>query len=457
MEYEDLRLLPWQTTVWNSPHRFKVINCGRRAGKSTLSLLKMIDFTINQHPGSRVWYVAPTYRQAKNIMWEMLKGTIPLGGVQQMNESELICRLKNGSVIELKGADNPDSLRGVKIDLIIFDEVAFIPNWGMVWTILRPTLMDSQAECLFISTPNGFNHFKVLADTCNKRSDWKYFHYTIYDNPHIKREEIEQSKTEMTEDAFAQEMMGDFRKMEGLVFKNFQRDVHIQVLSGFETAFWLRGLDRGFTNPTAVCYIRVDKDDTWYMTDEIYQTGLTTSRLSQMLFDMDEHLGINEYELSTMDSAQASDIKELQDFGHDFLPVKKESGETNAEYVRYKIQRLYSRLELKDGKSKLYIHPRCVNTIREFEKYKYKPKKLLEQSVGDIDTIDNFNEDENPEKQNDHMPDAIGDLNVMYQHFYKKPVEKNLWDDKIRGTYVPPSPRGEEGDDAWETESISEW
>jgi PBSX family phage terminase large subunit len=436
VQYKPVYLLKWQTQVWDDAHRFKVINCGRRTGKSTLALLKMIDLAAKK-PGARIWYVAPTYRQAKNIMWQMIGDYVPEAMIAKKNEQELTVVMSNGTVIELKGADNPDSLRGVKIDFIIFDEVAFIVNWGAVWSILRPTLMDSQAECWFISTPNGFNHFKSLADTCNRRSDWEYFHFTVFDNPHIPREEIEQSRSEMTEDSFAQEMLGDFRKMKGLVYKNFNRDIHVQVLTDFQPVFWIRGLDRGFTNPTAVCYVQVNKDGIWYMTHEIYETGLTNSRLSDRLFDMDNELDIREYELSTMDSAQAGDIKELQDLGHDFLPVRKESGETNAEYVRYKIQRLYSRLDIKaNGKPNIYIHPRCVNYIREFETYKYKDKKITADMMAELGDI-SPNEDENPEKANDHGMDSLGDLNVMYQHYYKQSEAKKPWEDKIPGTYVP--------------------
>lgn len=435
IQYKPIYLLPWQTAVWDDTHRFKVINCGRRTGKSTIALLKMIDLS-SKKPNSRIWYVAPTYRQAKNIMWEMIKEYVPEAMISQRNESELVVKMANGSIIELKGADNPDSLRGVKIDFIIFDEVAFIVNWGPVWSILRPTLMDSQAECWFISTPNGFNHFKSLADTCNKRPDWHYFHYTVFDNPHIPRIEIEQSRSEMSEDSFAQEMLGDFRKMKGLVYKNFNRDLHIKELKDFEPIYWIRGLDRGFTNPTAVCYIQVNKDGIWYMVDEIYETGLTNTKLSDLLFEMDSKLGITEYELSTMDSAQAGDIKELQDMGHDFLPVRKESGETNAEYVRYKIQRLFSRLDLKNGIPGLYIHPRCVNAIREFETYKYKDRKITEDMMREQGEVIQ-NSDENPDKANDHMPDSIGDLNVMYQHYVKLETKKKPWEDKIPGTFVP--------------------
>lgn len=433
----EVHLLEWQTKVWDSGKRFKVINCGRRTGKSTLSALKMLDFS-HQEENAIVWYIAPTYKQAKNIMWEMLRNYVPRGSVMGQNEQELKVTLKNGSTIHLKGADNPDSLRGVRIDLAIFDEVAFLDKWATVWSIMRPTLMDSRAECWFISTPNGFNHFYDLSSKSKTEPDWAYFHFTTYDNPHIPVPEIEQTKKELTEDMFAQEMMGDFRRMEGLVYKPFDRDRHIQVLEDFKPVFWIRGLDRGFTNPTAVVYIQVDADGTWYQTHEIFRPGLTNRMLSEELFAMDEKLGVEEYELSTMDSAQAGDIAELQDYGHDFIPVRKESGETNLEFVRYKIQKFTQKLLRKgNGRFGYYIHPRCINTIREFQSYRYP------------ENVARLNEIENPLKVDDHSMDALGDLNAMYQHYYKPKAEPKPYEGMSEWAYVPVSSKEDDESTDW--------
>lgn len=448
-ESQEVRLLGWQTKVWDSPKRFKVINCGRRTGKSTLSALKMLDFAHSKD-GLIVWYIAPTYKQAKNIMWEMIKGYVPPGSVMSQNEQELKVVLKNGSILYLKGADNPDSLRGVRIDLAIFDEVAFFDKWDLVWSIMRPTLMDSRAECWFISTPNGYNHFFDLSrrhvDPISGL-DWGYFHFTTYDNPHIPIEEIEQTRREVDEDSFAQEMLGDFRRMEGLVYKLFTPEVHVASLDdSFDGIGWLRGLDRGFTNPTAVPYIRINSDGDWYQTHEIYQSGLTNQRLSDMLYEFDERLGIKEYEISTMDSAQAGDIAELQELGHDFIPVRKESGETNLEFVRFKVQRFTNRLKIDERKrAHYYVHPRCVNTIKEFGSYRY-PRNVAK-----------LNEIESPIKANDHMMDALGDLNAMYSFYAPEKKIVKPWDNKIPGTYAPVLSEEEDSHDDFTNAESVDW
>ena len=139
-------LSKWQTKVWNETHRYIVINSGRRSGKSYLVAPKMFQFAVD-NAKSITWYIAPNYKQAKQIMWSMLREVIPLHAIDKKNETELTITLKNGSIIMLKGAEDPDSLRGVRIDLCIFDECAFINKWDDVWKVVRPTLVDSKATC----------------------------------------------------------------------------------------------------------------------------------------------------------------------------------------------------------------------------------------------------------------------------------------------------------------------
>jgi len=182
-------------------------------------------------------------------------------------------------------------------------------------------------------------------------------------------------------------------------------------------------LDRGFRNPTGAAWIQVDKDGVWYQTEELYSAGLTNPQLARLLSDM---RGQTNLEFSTMDSAQASDIKDLADLGEDFIPVSKESGETKMNYVRYKIQKFTERIK----ENRYFVHPACVNTIKEFQSYRWKTKSRM--SATDISNP------ENPEKANDHIMDALADLNAMYLHFYEEEKIKP-WANKIPGTYIKPA------------------
>ena len=280
------------------------------------------------------------------------------------------------------------------------------------------------------STANGFNFGKFFWDECviGKRP-FKPLFYRASD--FYSKEALIQKKAELGR-FFVQEYPETaneaFIKATGLVYTDFDTSRHIKDLPDFKPVYYIRGLDRGYRNPTASPWIGVDKDDTWYQTKELYEVELTNPPLATQLMAL---RGDIEPEYSTMDSAQASDIKDLSDLGEDFIPVVKESGEGKIDYVRYKIEKFSERLR----QGKYIVHPSCKHTIEEFLSYRWKDKSTL----SDSDT----NQPEEPEKANDHMMDALGDLNAMYFHDYVEKVKKP-WEGKMLGTYIPPSPGNEE-------------
>jgi len=432
-----------QLEVARDTHRFKVLCAGRRWGKSVLAQLITLQWAV-QKPGL-YWIVSPSYKQSKQIHWRGLQQIIPRDWVVKTNQNELSITLKNGSIIELKGAENPDALRGVKLRGLVIDEIASIRNWDWLWSeVLRPTLTDYAAPALFISTPKGFNHFYELftqgqdSASDQEHSDYKSWRFTSYENPYIPNAEIDKAKDELSENTFAQEYMADFRKYTGLVYKEFDRKIHVQELPDFQPVYYIRGLDRGFTNPTAVPIIEVNSDGDWYQTHELYSSSLTNVQLNEELTRLTQDVAIGSYELSTMDSAAAGDIQELNDLGQDFISVRKESGEAMVNYVSWKIQKFADRLRINaTGKPRYYCHPRNVKTVYEFERYAW-PDKVID-----------INQPEAPIKANDHMMDALADLNAMYMHAYE-PAVRHPWDGKIPGTFVPPS-LPDEDDNEWGT------
>jgi len=429
----EIHLSPWQTEVWDDQHRFRVVCAGRRSGKSVLSQLQVITWA-NQEVG-RYWIVAPTYKQAKTIHWEGIQHYVPQKLIAKKNEVELSLTLTNGSVIELKGAENPDALRGVKLRGLVVDEIASIRNWDWLWSeVLRPTLTDYEAPVLFISTPKGYNHFFTLYEFGQGKNEfYKSWRYTSYDNPYIKKEELDNAKQELTEDTFAQEYMADFRKHTGMVYKEFEREVH--VIEPFDIpAGWsiFRGIDFGSTNPTACLWIAVDGDENWFVMDEHYATGQT----------IDYHAGVINAKsggksiLGTYgDPSGAQWIKEFASKGVYITPANKEVGQNFNSWVRFGIEKVSERLKITPGhfvqaisKSdgpKLYIFKTCSDTIREFETYRWKEKSVTQAQ--------DLNEPDVPEKANDHAMDALRYFAVSYkksEKLYKTPendISKRNW------------------------------
>jgi predicted phage terminase large subunit-like protein len=214
----SVKLHPAQLEVFNDTSRFKVVAAGRRFGKSRLAAwMLLIEALKSKHKDC--FYVAPTYQQAKDIMWGVLK---ELGHevIVSAHENTSVLTLVNGRKIFLKGSDRPDTLRGVGLAYVVLDEFADMrPN---VWEqILRPALADVQGGAMFIGTPKGRNHFYNLFKfgESGKDKEWGSFHYTSYDNPLIPEKEIEAAKNSMSSFAFRQEFMSSFEAASSDIFK----------------------------------------------------------------------------------------------------------------------------------------------------------------------------------------------------------------------------------------------
>lgn len=206
---------PWQRECANLSvgKRFLVLVLHRRAGKTELALKKLCNAALkNTLDLPHYAYVAPLLKQAKTIAWARLKQMVaPFGPHVEINESELIVKFRpNGAVIRVLGADNPDSLRGVRLDGAVIDEVAQVKP--EVWEeIIRPALSDRRGWAWFLGTPKGINLFSALYFGAEDWEDWASARYTVYDTDALPADEVEQLRLEMSEQAFAREFLCDFR------------------------------------------------------------------------------------------------------------------------------------------------------------------------------------------------------------------------------------------------------
>ena len=218
-----VELLPWQQEVFEDSSRFKVIAAGRRTGKSRLAAWKLIIEGLQCKRG-HVFYVAPTQGQARDIMWQtLLEVGHPVIASSHINNLQI--KLVNGATIALKGADRPETMRGVSLSFLCMDEYADMKP--EVWEqILRPALADQKGDAMFIGTPMGRNHFYDLFQYANLSKDeqWKGWHFTSYDNPLLDEEEINAAKKSMSAFSFRQEFMASFEAAGGELFK----EEHVQ-------------------------------------------------------------------------------------------------------------------------------------------------------------------------------------------------------------------------------------
>ena len=271
-------LLPWQQEVWADNHRFKVVAAGRRTGKSRLAAYLLIVNALQADKG-HVFYVAPTQGQARDIMWQtLLEVGHPVITGSHINNLQI--RLVNGATISLKGADRPETMRGVSLKFLVMDEYADMKP--EVWEqILRPALADQKGNALFIGTPMGRNHFYELYKHAEKGDDptMVAFHYTSYDNPLLDPEEINAAKKSMSSFSFRQEFMASFEAMGGALFKEewvkFSEDepeegeYYIAIdLAGFEDEGAV-GIKNKRLDNSSIAVVKANEKG-WWVADIIY-------------------------------------------------------------------------------------------------------------------------------------------------------------------------------------------
>lgn len=269
----NVKLHPAQMQILNSRKRFKVVAAGRRFGKSRLAAWLLLIMAL-QSTEKDVFYIAPTFQQAKDILWGMLK---ELGNevITAAHENTAVLTLVNGRKIYLKGSDRPDTLRGVGLFFAVIDEYADMKPF--VWEqIIRPALADVKGSALFIGTPKGRNHFFDLYEYADSGEDpdWEAFHFTSYDNPFLDPAEIEAAKKSMSSFAFRQEFMSSFEAAASDIFKPEwikysteepeEGSYFIAVdLAGFEDVMKQQGNKKSRLDETAIAIVKVDTSGWW--------------------------------------------------------------------------------------------------------------------------------------------------------------------------------------------------
>lgn len=291
----NVKLHPAQLEIFNSPARFKVVAAGRRFGKSRLAAWMLIIKALGSK-SKDVCYVAPTFQQAKDVIWADLK-ELAQDVILHTTENTSTVTLVNGRKIVLKGSDRPDTLRGVGYSFVVLDEYASMKPF--VWEqILRPTLADVRGDAMFIGTPAGKNHFYELWQDAHDSEDWEAFSFNSTDNPLIDPKEIEHAKQTMSTQNFRQEFEASFQTFSGGIFEEdwirfgeepTQGSYVVAVdPAGFEAVARNVGGAKKKLDETAIAVVKISGDE-WYVRD-IYHGRWsikeTASRILQASMDV---------------------------------------------------------------------------------------------------------------------------------------------------------------------------
>ena len=200
----------YQEEIRQAIKRFSVFVCHRRFGKTVLTLNLLIRWALQtKRHNWRAGYIAPLFRQAKEIAWDYLQHYATCVPGIKFNINELKADFPNGSRITLLGADNPDSLRGPYWDAAVFDEYAQIRP-RVFPEIIRPALVDRKGWAIFIGTPMGHNHFFDLWNDAQKDETWAALLYKASKTNILDASELAQAKKEMSPEQYEQEFECSF-------------------------------------------------------------------------------------------------------------------------------------------------------------------------------------------------------------------------------------------------------
>ena len=381
-----------QQTIAKDTTRFRTVIAGRRFGKTFLAIREMCRWA--SEPNKKVWYIAPTYRQAKQTVWTPLKRRLAdLRWISKTNESDLTIELVNGSTISLRGSDNENSLRGVGLDGIVLDEFAYIDE--SAWTeVLRPTLSDTGGPGLFITTPAGKNNWAFDLYTRGQdptNTDWSSHSYTSLEGGRIPDTEIEAARRDLDERTFRQEYEASFETYSGTIYYSFDPKQNIKQYTGETPRDLLIGCDFNINPISAV--VAVQTPEYLHIIDEIVIYGSNTDELVAELKNRYPRARMKAYPdpagvAKKTSAGGRSDITILENAGipcvypRRHLPVKD------------RINALNSALCSADNKVKIKIDPRCKKTVECLSKQTYKPGTQI------------------PDKDSgyDHQNDALGYL-----------------------------------------------
>ena len=358
-----------QKTIFDDSNRFRCVSAGRRFGKSFLSIWEIAKFA--RYPNRRIIYVAPSYRMAKGIIWDILKDQmISKRWAKKINESELSILLVNGTKIELRSSDNYDSIRGISCDFAVLDECAFMDK--RVWSeVIRPTLSDKGGHALFISTPQGINNwFYDLFQEAKILDDWSSHQYTTIQGGQVSADEIEAAKRDLSEITFKQEYCASFETSGNLIYYAFDPAENVLPYKGDIPPLLHVGLDMNVSKMCAP--IAVKTASGLIVIDELVLENTNTDEMSQALKErypgsrfivMPDPAG----SARKTSAGNKTDHTILQQWG---FTVKTRRGHPA---VKDRINVVNRLLCNANRERNLFIDPKCKTTIEALMKHEYKP------------------------------------------------------------------------------------
>ena len=357
--------------ILNDPSRFKVLVCGRRWGKTILSLMYLLKDPFQE--GERRWFITPTYRQGKMIVFPILRQMFAGFTGAKLNESEMSVVFENGAELAVKGADNEHNLRGVELTKCVMDEMAYIKPH--VWEeIVYPMLATTQGSVLFIGTPSGYDVMYDLYSKGQTEPDWKSWQFKTIDGGFVPAEEIARAKRTMDATLFRQEFEASFESTGNRAAWNFDRQIHVKKATEMSSSLWW-GCDFNVAAMTAVLACQYT-DGTIHYFNEVVIKNSNTEEMARKMKAIAPNIEVypDPAGKARSTTSNRSDFAILQDFG--FLIRAKKSHPSHID----RLNALNRKLLDATGNVTMTVDPKCVYLIKDLEQVQRDKKGGIDKS-----------------------------------------------------------------------------
>lgn len=400
-----------QLEFHSSPARYRVASLGRQSGKSTMCLNELVKRAW-ENPGTKYWFISPTYPQAK-VQYRRLVGMLWACPevMLKKNQTELRVKLINNSEISFKSGENYHNLRGESLHGAVIDEVR--DQHPDLWTqVIRPMLTTTRGWCAFVSTPNGFDTFYDLAMKANDDPEWGLIQSPSTCNPLFTQEELENARKEMGESEFAQEILAEFRDLHnGSAYVSFS-EANVREWSPFIAEGHtytkhlpiLVGLD--FNISPCAWVIGQERNGDFYFFDEIFMNKTHTQEMTAELISRIKALQIRvNPQIIICGDATGRALKTATAGKSDYSILFEMLDEAGITYdnrtpdsnplVKDRINIVNSKLRAADGTHHLFVHPSCKHLRKDLQRVAWKrgATAILDQTTDPSLT---------------HMSDAMG-------------------------------------------------
>ena len=373
----NIKLHKNQEIIHQSKAKNVIVEAGKRFGKTSLAVYKIVKAAGAMVNGI-FWYLAPTFGQAKNIVWEEMGRIIPRDLIQtKLAGDDLSIKLKTGSLIKLMGCENQDRTRGPGLNGVVFEEADYIDPY--IWNnIIRGQLLGSGGQqsgwSFFISSllnpmqvigkkiKPWFHDFylEALRKKMVGDKDWDAFHFEIWDNPLLDRKEIKAIENDSTEDEWNVEYLALPSSYTGQVYSEFQFNNHVKEYEIKNDFIFIRGIDWGLDHPTVCLFVYIDMNArSIYFDDEFSKSNFTIEESCDVIKKITGDKSV-EWTVCDPSLRKRNPVTKIPD-GSEFVRngVNITYGDNNSR--GYSIAKMYLK------KNMVYIHPRCKNLIRQLK------------------------------------------------------------------------------------------